>query len=909
MKNSQNLNLENSPMNFHNEKFITFNSFKRHNYKIGWIILPIIIVFLLTITISRFTIIGIIIDDIFSFPFGLGKYILYAFILFQCFVNFAGFKCKFSRKAKISLFLFFITILWILSNLTMIFYIKDGEFPMWSPSLFKNALQKYWNFWYLNSIFIALDPFKLFGLWPENFWLIGGGLIGITIASLMSILTFPVNFILASVFLFIIFLWIFNAFKLFSHKKQKQSIVSPLPVVQAPIIPELTEQEKKFKIHHHDLKNANIIDDFVILNLDDEQFKSEKEIRISNIPHSANTPKSIMEEIIETDEYSPYTSEQFALDEDDYEFDNTKSTKNDNYQSDNNNNNNFITTKPAYYSENEIQDNEANDLDDEMAIEDHDDLYFDNETIDDEDNQNEDIEDEQDNQNEDSEDEQDNFSLNKMNNYIDENIFIDLDRHEYVLPPFELLATKKVNTKTNNINWNYANLQSKKIIDVFNQFNVLASIQSINVGPQATKFEILPEPGTKVKKIISLEYDLKLALATSSLRIESPIPGKSFIGLEIPNKNIEIITFIEMMENIPIKYHNEKLLVGIGKTVENEFMYLKINDLPHLLISGTTGSGKSICIKSIISSLIMHANPSELKLVLIDPKRVELKIFLDLPHLLCPIIYDYQKAIRVLKLITKEMERRYNFFSEHNVNNIDSYNILNKNSPLPKIVIVIDELADLMMISKNEVEESIMRITQMARAAGIYLIIATQRPSTDVVTGIIKTNIPSRISFYLSSGIDSRTILDSYGAEKLISKGDMLYNGIGQNTLLRMQGVYISDEEINRLVTWWKKQRNYSFNANVMNYLNNDNSNITNVSSYKDPLYDEIKKFIMQNGKASISLLQRHFAIGYIRASKIIDMLEANHIIGPQNGSKPRSIYNELNGDNEMEFIKNPDYE
>ncbi len=471
------------------------------------------------------------------------------------------------------------------------------------------------------------------------------------------------------------------------------------------------------------------------------------------------------------------------------------------------------------------------------------------------------------------------------------NNFIKSDMINYKLPNILNFKTDNNNSEINSINWSNAKIQADNIKLILKHFNVEASIQSINVGPQVTKLEIIPEPGTKVSKILSLENDFKLAIANHNLRIEAPIPNKHSIGLEIPNKKIMNISFESAITNLQKTNHNKKNIIGLGKTVDNSFYYISVNELPHLLIAGTTGSGKSICIKNIIASLIMNADPKDLRLLLIDPKLVELRIFSKLPHLFCPIINDHKKAIRSLKLIIKEMEYRYNLFAKKSVNDIESYNNKFADNKLARIIIIIDELADLILMSRNEIEQNVMRITQMARAAGIHLIVATQRPSTDVITGIIKNNIPSRISFSVSSNVDSRTILDKSGAEKLLGKGDMLFSGPGINELIRIQGVFISDQEIDKLVNHWSSQEKNKFNPEIIDYLNTDTKSYLNPNDKIDPLYNEVKKFVLNVRRASTSLIQKQFSIGYIRASKIIDILEMNKIIGPHNNAKPREIF------------------
>ncbi|AHF60707.1 hypothetical protein P344_01560 [Spiroplasma mirum ATCC 29335] len=461
----------------------------------------------------------------------------------------------------------------------------------------------------------------------------------------------------------------------------------------------------------------------------------------------------------------------------------------------------------------------------------------------------------------------------------------------YELPKLSLLNEKVVNYQNNEINKQAAQNKALKINEVFQQFNVAASVQGINIGPTITKFEIHMQPGVKVNKITSLENDLKYALATQNVRIEAPIQGKSAVGIEIANQISNKVTLREIMEKTPLEKQNNKLLVAIGRSVNGEIIFIELDKMPHLLVAGSTGSGKSVSINTVLSSLLLRTKPHEVKLLLIDPKQVELAVFNNLPHLLAPVIYDTKLANGALKKVIGEMERRYSILSEKGVRNIETYNAKVKaEDKLPYIVVVIDELADLMMTAGKDIEDSIMRITQLARAAGIHMIIATQRPSTDVITGVIKTNIPSRIAFAVASSIDSRTILDQTGAEKLIGYGDMLYAPAGQNIPTRAQGAYISDEEIERLVQYCRSQQDPEYEEEFLN-IDQPGSKEPGGQNNLDPLYHEIKRFVILNQKASTSLIQRKFSIGYNRASRLIDLLEDNGVIGPQNGAKPREVY------------------
>lgn len=424
------------------------------------------------------------------------------------------------------------------------------------------------------------------------------------------------------------------------------------------------------------------------------------------------------------------------------------------------------------------------------------------------------------------------------------------------------------------------------------------------------------QTGTKLSKLLSINREISLALAKRDVRIQAPIPGKSTVGIEIPNEVISMVSLREILENVPQNKVNNKLLVALGKNIMGKSLFAEIDKTPHLLVAGATGSGKSVCINCIIASILMRAKPDEVKLVLVDPKKVELSMYNGIPHLLMPVVTDPKKASIALQKIVTEMENRYDLFSEKNVKNISTYNAWvekenavrseeDKISKMYYIVVIVDELADLMLVASKEVEDSIMRITQMARAAGIHLIVATQRPSTDVITGVVKANIPSRISFAVSSSIDSRTILDMTGAEKLLGKGDMLFLPMGENCPERIQGAYVSDEELESLVDYTVTQQKAQYDEKFMNLSlakeqGNAGGGINDTEEeYDDPLYNDIVEFVITSGKASASLLQRRFKLGYNRAARLIDLLEERGIIGPQNGSKPREVLVKLDNPDE----------
>ena len=478
----------------------------------------------------------------------------------------------------------------------------------------------------------------------------------------------------------------------------------------------------------------------------------------------------------------------------------------------------------------------------------------------------------------------------------------------YELPSIALLdQLKKKNQKENEA-------EIKKNIGILEQvlkdFEVYAKVREVHVGPSVTQYELEIKSGTRTSKITSIHSEIALALAAKDVRIQAPIPGKSTVGVEIPNKVNSAVGFREIITSFPKEKQSNKLMVALGKDIMGTPRYCEINKTPHLLVAGATGSGKSVCINCILASILMRARPDEVKLIMVDPKKVELSMYNGIPHLLQPVVTDPRKASIALQKVVAEMMDRYDKFEDSRTKNIEGYNAYlekkNKNLPeesrlplLPYIVVIIDELADLMVVAKNEVEDSIMRITQMARAAGIHLIVATQRPSTNVITGVIKANIPSRISFAVSSQIDSRTILDMGGAEKLLGKGDMLFLPMGESIPQRIQGAFVSEEEILRLVDFVCKQHKavyderFSLDAASSGGSTHSDTDPNDVDN-DDQLYGAVVEFVVQTKKASASLLQRKFKIGYNRAARLIDMLEERGIVGPQQGSKPREVLVEV---------------
>ena len=475
----------------------------------------------------------------------------------------------------------------------------------------------------------------------------------------------------------------------------------------------------------------------------------------------------------------------------------------------------------------------------------------------------------------------------------------------YVLPDLSILDAGDNNSKKKGQAKNEALIldNAKRLDGVLRDFGITAKVKTAHVGPSITQYELEVKSGTKISKIKALSSEIALALAATDVRIQAPIPGKSTVGVELPNKISTGVSFYEMMQELLKENSDNKLRVALGKDIMGQPIFMDINKTPHLLIAGSTGSGKSVCVNCIISSILMRAKPDEVKLIMVDPKKVELTMYNCIPHLLMPVITDPKKASAALQKVVDEMEKRYELFSDTKTKNIEGYNaklrsqnellpVESQKPLLPYIVVLIDELADLMLVASKEVEQSIMRITQMARAAGIHLIVATQRPSTDVITGVVKANIPSRISFAVSSQIDSRTILDHPGAEKLLGKGDMLYAPMGATSPTRIQGAFISEEDVEKIANKTIEQQKAVYDENFMKLdevgskTSIDKDDVDN----DDPLYNDIVEFVISTRKASASLLQRRFKLGYNRAARIIDLLEERGIIGPANGSKPREV-------------------
>ncbi len=472
----------------------------------------------------------------------------------------------------------------------------------------------------------------------------------------------------------------------------------------------------------------------------------------------------------------------------------------------------------------------------------------------------------------------------------------------YILPSIECLNLPKSSNASNYEAERKMN--AEKLTNTLRSFGVETKIVGISQGPSVTRYEIQPAAGVKISKITNLADDIALNLAASGVRIEAPIPNKAAVGIEVPNKNRRMVSMREVIDQPQYKEAKSKLTVALGKDITGEFVYSDLVKMPHLLIAGTTGSGKSVCLNSMIVSILYNATPDEVKLLMIDPKQVEFTVYNGIPHLLVPVVSDPRKASGALAWAVTEMLTRYKTFSEHSVRDISGYNSICESEgkkKMPQIVIFIDELSDLMMAAPNEVEDSICRLAQMARAAGMHLVIATQRPSVDVITGIIKANIPSRISLSVSSQVDSRTIIDSVGAEKLLGNGDMLYYPVGIPKPIRVQGCYLSDKEVENVVNFIKKQEQSAYDDDVIKEIDKNaaNSGVKKKDSapsedgeagHSDEMLPKAIEVVIEAQSASTTLLQRKLKLGYARAARIVDELEERGIIGPYEGAKPRKV-------------------
>jgi S-DNA-T family DNA segregation ATPase FtsK/SpoIIIE len=457
----------------------------------------------------------------------------------------------------------------------------------------------------------------------------------------------------------------------------------------------------------------------------------------------------------------------------------------------------------------------------------------------------------------------------------------------YELPAASLLMEGNASAATSD----RTEIERKALLleKTLEDFGISVKVAAVEQGPTITRYELQPAPGVKVNRIVNLSNDIALSLAASNIRIEAPIPGKSAVGVEVPNDQVSIVRLRELIETDLFRNAKSRITFALGKDIAGTPVVADLGRMPHLLIAGSTGTGKSVCINALIMSLLYRAAPSELKLVMIDPKRVELNIYEHLPHLAMPVIKDVKQAAAALKWVVRQMESRYELFASQGVRNIDGYNSRNKDDGLPYIVVIIDELADLMLVAPMDVENSICRLAQLARATGIHLVVATQRPSVDIITGTIKANISSRISFAVSSQIDSRTILDAPGAEKLMGRGDMLYQPVDLPKPIRMQGAFVTEEEIERVTDFIKRQGRTSY-MDILPAVDEEDESPTDYGDADDKLFMEAVRQVINSGQASISMLQRRLKVGYARAARLVDMMEERGIVGPFEGSKARDV-------------------
>ena len=483
------------------------------------------------------------------------------------------------------------------------------------------------------------------------------------------------------------------------------------------------------------------------------------------------------------------------------------------------------------------------------------------------------------------------------------------DEH-YEYPPVELLS--KPGKKTLKGGAKALTDTATKLQKTLYSFGVSAKVENVSVGPAITRYELKPAEGVRVSKIANLADDIALNLAAETIRIEAPIPGKQAVGIEVPNHEKEAVHLREVLDSDKFRNSDSKLTIALGKDVAGEIELADISKMPHVLIAGSTGSGKSVCINTIITSIVYHAKPSEVKFVMVDPKVVELSVYNGIPHLLIPVVTDPRKAAGALAWAVQEMDNRYNLFAQKGVRDLKGYNkAIEKEEgtgKLPQIVIIIDELADLMMVAKNDVEDAICRLAQKARAAGMHLVIATQRPSVDVITGLIKANIPSRIAFAVSSQVDSRTILDSIGAEKLLGKGDMLYFPAGAPKPSRVQGAFVSDDEVEKIVDFIKSNGTATYSEDILESIENSNKTEKELTQEQaqddetDPFLMDAIQTVVETGQASTSFIQRRFKVGYARAGRIIDQMEERGVISGYQGSKPREVLMTLDKLNELKM-------
>ncbi|ATZ17495.1 DNA translocase [Williamsoniiplasma luminosum] len=814
--------------NFNDDRTVAFQKHKKKHKKdsIAWIVTGLLLFFFTFVSLGRITVIGQFFDDvIFNLIFGWFKFPMYLILIVIDISIYSGIRFKFKKR-----FIFMIAltalILCLYVSLALMTAIYDQHLvigknltidKLWDKDSLSKLFQIYWEQWKVDSIFGPTYGFATkmdFFISSNGYANLynGGGVIGTLLAGCFSYLSIPGAFILATFILFIDLVWIFTGdpFFLFKPKAKRKGRALRVLSLKSKHNPNPKNELQTTDQKHGMWKTLNVFDDshnseigdsdltIKLPSFDEETIKlnlNETDPKIDVNKH-ADSDLSNIEPISEAQDFKKELNNQKP-----FVFQSRRKTQEkptpesavievvapdfdgeSNYGNLDPNEARKLFAQEANLTpfgpkeeKSEISEPEISEQAEMLNVpfemvdesEDSDTLFFDN-------------------------------------LYEDKQV---VDSNEYKLPPIDLLRIISEDMVKDYENKQAAVTKAQAINEVFNQFKIKARVINTIIGPSVTKFEIQPEPGTKVNSMTSLENDLKLALATQNIRIEAPIQGKNLVGIEIPNTKLMMVSLREIMETIP-KTSEAKLNVVLGKNVLGHPVVADLNKLPHLLIAGSTGSGKSVMINSLIISILMRATPSEVKFLMIDPKKIELSIYSNIPHMLQPVVYDVKAAIESLKMIVEEMDHRYQLFQDESVRNIESYNRKKINDKLPFIVVIIDELADLFLNNdKKIIEELIMRIAQMARAAGIHLVLATQRPSVDVITGTIKANIPARIAFAVTTGADSRTILDSQGAEKLIGRGDMLFMRPGTSDLLRAQGAYLSDEEIENIVQFIEQQK------------------------------------------------------------------------------------------------------
>ncbi|AGY41174.1 Cell division protein FtsK [Mesoplasma florum W37] len=921
---------------------------KRRNDSISWMVTGLVILFITVFSLGRITVIGQFLDDVFfNFIFGWFKYFIYIVLFIVDLCIFSGIRFKFKKRFLFMVISSFILLCWLISLIlfTQIIASKNENLnKLWQANFFAQMFNVYAKEWVDHSIFSGqyykevIDYFLKTG--SDGYFNLysGGGITGTLMVGITSYLSIVGSYILLVFLMFINGMWIFTGdpiflFKPKAKRKGKALRILTLKSKRNPNSKRPVAVQNEIHVEPKNEKNGwESINVFGNMSFDEEQEIKTSDLTIQMPSYVKKEDKELLDKIYQEQQLECSLPEE-VLDS--------------NYIEQNMPNENDLSAvveeqqldphRPRFVSRRVSENNQVErvvknpDLrpitqNNEMLVKSENILNINEElkveeikdtTIDGDDTFFDAIYEEQEtkkvsetlealealNKYEEKYDLKEESPLQKevdtpIISAVEEPIIqaplieepvveepqIIINKN-YKLPPVDVLAIMEKDYNKERANKENAALKALAIDETFKQFGVKAKVINSIIGPSVMKFEIQAEPGVKVNSITNLENDLKLALATQNMRLEAPIPGKNLIGIELANASSEMVSMREIIESIPKEQENEKLLFVLGKNVLGEPLTAQLNKMPHLLVAGSTGSGKSVMINALICSILLRAKPNEVKFLMIDPKKVELSVYSRVPHMLAPVISDMKQAANALKMVVAEMERRYELFMSLGVRNIDGYNRkVTGSKKMPFQVIIIDELADLMMTGdRKQVEESIMRITQMARAAGIHLIVATQRPSTDVITGTIKTNIPTRIAFAVTTGIDSRTILDSTGAENLLGRGDMLFMPPGGGDLMRAQGAYLSDEEIEEIVDFTIAQQQAVYADEF------DQDNLKTVGS-TDELYSLVKEFVIEKQDASSSSIKGKFRIADARATNILNQLEDEGVVGPKNGSRPREV-------------------